>query len=639
MPQPTGAMLTPYAEVLSTLAILKVQNNHGQDYLQNFIPFVAECLRTADSDVVTLQMLQTKFKSNFGLDIPQGVLKTLLNKAVKQDLVRQEQKVYYRNKDKIDGFSLSNEREKAGRELDTLIQKFISFSKINLQHDISIERAEVILYDFIREYGSEALAPSDKWSEVHLSDQYLAGAFVTYLYKSDAEGFSYLEDAVKGSMLATMLHYHNPSQINQAWEAVQIYFDSPLLLRALGLYGEAIQSPYTELISLLKKQGVKLLCFQRTIDELQRILASVEQRLRTGGSKTLQTFEELGEELLATNYKPADIKLLSAGLENALAAIGIRVRSEPSYQAHLTLQVSKADDVFQSAINYKYPAAKEHDVEAVLAIHRLRHGRKPQEVERCSALFITTNSRVVRATAQVFFEQVAYSKDTVPACMLYDQLTTLVWLKNPLILHDLPRKQIIADALAALKPSSDVWQRYLSEIDSLRRKGDINEEQIIYLRCAPEAVSDLAKLTLNDADAYSEGTVTQVLSNARTALSREANEQLATAQRDSLTQKSHIENIAHTISIAATSLIYALILSTILYATWKISLEKDFPIKSLSDFTTLDSSKLQTLILYLIVAILTLAPLFETARQKANLVTNPIQRWIVTKLSAPGKVK
>ena len=45
--------------VVLSLAFLKVSwDIYGRDYLENFIPFVAECLRFASSDVVAIPELQ-----------------------------------------------------------------------------------------------------------------------------------------------------------------------------------------------------------------------------------------------------------------------------------------------------------------------------------------------------------------------------------------------------------------------------------------------------------------------------------------------------------------------------------------------------------------------------------------------------
>ncbi|MBO0361034.1 hypothetical protein J0X19_23950 [Hymenobacter sp. BT186] len=506
-----------YSDILSSLAILRVQNGNGQDYLQNFVPFLAECIRKCSNDTVTLAEIRGLFMSTFGLNVPQGVVRVLLERGVAAGYLKKTNKVYQRLNGSVANLTIEHDRAEAKRKLDALLQKFADFVQSELKHSISTEKGEQILYDFIREYGSDTLVPSRHSHSAEDSDSYLAGEFIKYLDAKDPVGFDYLLSAVQGSMMSSMLHYEDQSKIKLPWQNTSIYLDTPFILRTLELYGSVIQAPYIELVRTLIAEGVNIKCFSRTLEEIQGVLNSIKTRLQSG-QKILQSFEELGEELLATSYKPVDIQLLSASLEDRLNKLGIEVEDEPPHLPHLVLDQLKAEEVFQSKLNYKRESAKEHDVAAVLSIHRLRLGRHPQQIERCVALFVTTNSRVVQAADQVMREQTYRASGEVSWCMQHDALVTRLFLKNPVTLTSLPRKQIIADAMAALKPTPDLWQLYLAEISALRAKGDIREEDITYLRCDPEALSALTKLTLNDSETYAEGTVEQVLRDSRAAI-------------------------------------------------------------------------------------------------------------------------
>src|SRR5882762_8971397 len=82
---------------LTSLAILKVNwDNQGHDYIENFVPFVAEALRLAPQDTVSVAQIQGLIKQTFGLIIPQGALNMLLKRAAKRGLVRREAGVYIR---------------------------------------------------------------------------------------------------------------------------------------------------------------------------------------------------------------------------------------------------------------------------------------------------------------------------------------------------------------------------------------------------------------------------------------------------------------------------------------------------------------------------------------------------------------
>ena len=163
-----------------------------------------------------------------------------------------------------------------------------------------------------------------------------------------------------------------------------------------------------------------------------------------------------------------------------------------------------------------------HDLNSLTGIYRLRHGEFPQAIERCDALFVTTNLSLVQASARFFQEEYGESAISVPHCIMNDIFTTLVWLKKPLEAPDLPRKRIIADCYAALNPSDALWRLYLREMDRLQQQGDISQHDYDLLRFSMEARSLLMNITLGDPDAFTEGTVREVLERAQAEVRAEA---------------------------------------------------------------------------------------------------------------------
>jgi len=511
---------TASAEVLTTLAVLKVQIGKGQDYLQNFIPFVAECLRVGTGDVVTVSSLQAGFKRLFGFEVPGGVIQTLIKRAVKQGLVEQDNRIYRPIRQELNNLTIERDRELAGQELEKLVVSFQGFALANYEQTFSLLDAENALFDFISEHGVFALVDAAApHNSKQASNHYLVGAFVEQLIATDPQGLGYFERAVQGSMLASVLHFENKVTPAERWKNASVYFDTPILLRIIGLYGDEVKGPYIELTQLLSRQGVGLHCFQHTLGELDRVLSSIEENLRQG-RRELKIFEDLGETLLSSSWTATDVRVERGRIERKLLALGITAHELPRVQAHLNPDMNRVNEIFQNAVGYRNENAREHDTAAILAIHRIRAGIHPTQIERCVALFVTTNNKVVNATREVFREQFGYRAEDINACVSHEVLTTIAWLKANALLGvqgTLPRKQLVADAYAAMKPSDEVWHAYLGEIQKLRHDELVDEADVLYLRCAPEAVSALARLTLNDSSAYVEGTVEEVLEQARAA--------------------------------------------------------------------------------------------------------------------------
>jgi hypothetical protein len=80
--------------------------------------------------------------------------------------------------------------------------------------------------------------------------------------------------------------------------------------------------------------------------------------------------------------------------------------------------------------------------------------------------------------------------------------------------------KIIADAYAALNPPDALWKEYLEEIDRLNTTGRISAEDYHLLRFSMEAKGALMAITLGDPEAFTEGTVDEILERARAAARR-----------------------------------------------------------------------------------------------------------------------
>jgi len=73
----------------------------------------------------------------------------------------------------------------------------------------------------------------------------------------------------------------------------------------------------------------------------------------------------------------------------------------------------------------------------------------------------------------------------------------------------------MAQAYAATQPSDALWRKYLKEIDKLRDARQVSPDEYYVLRYTLEAREGVMIVTGGDSDAFSEGTVTEVLERAR----------------------------------------------------------------------------------------------------------------------------
>ena len=115
--------------LIVSLAFLKVNSDsNGKDYLDNFLPLVAECLRESKDSVISINNLQNDLKERFGICIPLQVIKSLLSRARKKDYVLLKDHTYYRNEGILCNLSFQNIQTKIQRIYSALIQDFQKFS-------------------------------------------------------------------------------------------------------------------------------------------------------------------------------------------------------------------------------------------------------------------------------------------------------------------------------------------------------------------------------------------------------------------------------------------------------------------------------------------------------------------------------
>lgn len=508
--------------VLSSLAILKVNWDRGHDYIENFVPFIAEALRTLPQEAVALEDLQQKVEKDFGLRIPQAALQTILKKAIHYGYVRAERRVYVKNAEVLAKLNIAQIRDDVLRQQEALVGKLVQFCADKYNVAWTPESAGNALLTYLDQHSIPVLSAAIEGGTIKPAGGevqhagFLVNAFVAHLHQSDPAGFEYLETLVKGRMLADALLFPEIGNVGQRFDEVELYLDTPLVLRALGLSGQGLQRAARETLDLLYEQNANLRIFEHTKDEILGILEPAAKRMRRHGALE-QGYGEVLEFLLSSNYTSSDVELIIAKLDDSLRALRIRVKAKPEHEKKYGLDESKLEGHLQEAVHYQRREALLRDLDSLTATYRLRKGDTFEKIELCRAIFVTDNSSLARASHE-FFRTECSSRESVPHCLLDHAIGTIAWLKRPLEASTLPRNRIIANCYAALNPSDALWRKYLAEMARLRQAGTITANDYALLRFSTGARAALMELTLGDPNVFAEGSVAEVLQRARAAV-------------------------------------------------------------------------------------------------------------------------
>lgn len=514
--------------VETSLAILKVNwDSRGHDYIENFVPFVLEALRTSPRPEISLPQIQESLESEFGLIIPLGALKTILRRVVRRGFAQIEHGIYSRNDSKIGTTDMPQLRDQAMAEFKALARSYVTFvaDRFSVQH--SEDDALAALDTYVQVWSSAMLTRllGEPPGMPSGSTDYVTSAFIEHIYLNEPRAFSHLETLVKGTLLANVVYYPDWQNVNRRFRSTRVFFDTTFLLRALGFEGPSLQAPNLELLNLLYDAGADLRCFEHTRQEMRGVLLAsaatlavpVSQRYITGHHETFEYFIKQG-------FKPSDIALLAENLRSILEAQRVTIEEKPDYNPRLVIDETRLEQVISAEYHGGRREAILHDVDCLSAIFRLRKGRFADDVETCRAIFVTTNVALERASRQFFADGYGIGPSRIGVCILDYPLTTMMWLKAPLRAPDLPRHRIVADCYIALNPPDDIWRRYLDEVNRLKARGSVSDDDYFILRFSLEARTELMDTTRGDLDAFAEGTVVEVLERARNTIRRDAEE-------------------------------------------------------------------------------------------------------------------
>jgi hypothetical protein len=149
------------------------------------------------------------------------------------------------------------------------------------------------------------------------------------------------------------------------------------------------------------------------------------------------------------------------------------------------------------------------DINSVRSAYVLRAGSSPERVEDSVALVLTNNAALAKA-AYAYGRKHREFRHVSPVVTDFS-LANIVWIKSPLKHPNIPMRLLLTHCYSALKPSEDLWNRFVDELKKLREAGKITPAQHEYLRYELRVRDELMNLTLGDEEQVSEQVVVKIL--------------------------------------------------------------------------------------------------------------------------------
>lgn len=517
-------------DAIYALALLKTNwELHRRSYIDNFNFLTAECLKYSEHDVVSVQELAGSLRDRFGLKLPLNVVETLLKRAVRQKWLRREHGIYRVDRAEVNTVDLASTQLRAMEAQEQLITDLCSYADRTFAVKWTRPDAERAIFTYLGDEALTFLRAASKRTYVPLpkrstkSEKYIFANYVNGLVDTNSPLFDKLRTVAEGNMLVNGIFLpEGAGEAAKKFDSTKLFFDTRFILSALGYTGSSLRAANEELLTLAHKAGAGTCCFAHTRDEVAAILRGCARSLSAVSGPP--GYGPVYDYFLARRKSETDVLLYAGRVDIDLQEIGLSQETAPERKNEFVLDEVKLEQCIRDKVNYINDYALVRDIASVSSVIQLRGNSQPRYLETSKAVFVTPNRALVEAVV-AFFEVDEPKDDRVSIAITDGDLANLLWLKQPLVAPELPRKRLIATFYAAVQPSEEFRRRYLAEIEKLEQSGRYDEKDVFLLRHSLEARRIAMDLTVGDESAFAMGTITDVLEILEEHIRREAFEQ------------------------------------------------------------------------------------------------------------------
>ena len=522
--------------IISLAMLYALWQSKRQDLLDLIQPFImyAVGITTNIDDKIDVEKVSKCMDEEFGYKSFQtAVVKRILVRETSSKKNEHERKIKKKNNDfylisdlssHIEKFSSKRTYCKSHVDVVTkALADYFNSKEVNNRNNYTQEETEVFLLSFFERQGGAIVTSVEDLQQITAKNNeidFCIGKFILAEHEKKSVLIDIIVELVKGYFVTTAIYLQaeNPNITKASFKDVTFFLDTRLLLAFLGYKTKQENDSVQEMINSLKRSGARLACFSYNIDEVNSILEAYKQsilsRFKRISSITLEYFDENG-------YTSTHVDAAQRRFKQRLEMAGIK-----SYFPDEVLEEHKAYNIVEGLLddtqlqhilcsikpNYNV-ATLPDDLVAINTVSRVRKGKQYPYIEKCKAVFVTTNSLLVSATKQ-------YLKDIkcnvgFPLAITGEDLCVLAWLKDFEQNNKLPQMRLLENVLAVITPTRDLMEAYFSHLDNLEQQGAIGEEEASLLRIDTFVRHELMELTYGDKDNLSSAVIDSIRQKIR----------------------------------------------------------------------------------------------------------------------------
>ena len=385
---------------LTSLAMLKVQIDRGQDYLDYLRPFILQVLVAHKPDPISDATVRDLIRIDFGLEIPRRAVQIVLKRLSRRYPLKKAHGVYRINGELPDPH-IATRKTAASRHIQAVLSGLAEFSKGTSRPIMSNDEAVTAICAFLTQFDIPCLRAYLRGTAIptiegqHPAQIVLVSKYVLALQDTDPECFESFLVVVKGHMLANALLCPDLTNAPKSYTGVRFYLDTPLLVQRLGLEGDPKQAAVRSLVELLHSLGATVATFSHSHNELRGVIGGAAQHVNSPSGRGLIVMEARRR-----GTTKSDLLLLAGQIEDKLEDARIDVLNTPRHIKDFQIDETAFETMLEDEVSYFNPRAREHDINSVRSIYVLRSGMSPSILERAKAALVTSNVAFSRAAFQ-----------------------------------------------------------------------------------------------------------------------------------------------------------------------------------------------------------------------------------------------
>lgn len=418
------------SKLLSSAALFsELYNNSKEDIFEIIGEFiVGVCIHNSKFNF-TVTELKLLMETNYGFDLPEAVLKTVLNNRLSKRLTRQGINYFFDSTNISQEEKLKYNFDNITSEQDELFDNLILFiedKKQNKLDSVEIRKVESNFYEFLLDNG---------FSEIY--SNYISAFIIEN--EGNTKFQNILENIKEGLILYEGIKYSPDLNELGVWKnKLTIYLGTEYLFNSQGLNGELFNQIFNDFFNLVREINsknnssgkiIELKYFSETKEEINKFFSTAE--LIKSGKFSLRVSKPAMVNIVTNAKDVSDIAARKALFFQNLTNLGIH---EDSYECNIDdLKLYNLEDqqILQDLEKLSIENNRdfnEEDTRLLIniftKINCLRKGNSNNSFEKCRYLYLSENSL---ARFLGHNELLKVKEGDFTYCKEMDFLTTKFW--------------------------------------------------------------------------------------------------------------------------------------------------------------------------------------------------------------------